>query len=162
MTRPEPTDPAGAGHRTTLLLAGALTLSWTIIQLQSSLTTVTLKELAGPAVAGIGSTVFLASSALASVVGQDSFGVEINQALADVGVDASLVMPVANRPTTVKERFIGRAQNRHPHQMLRVDREVRDPLEPASGHQGDREPIRPDPPRAGHGRGTGGDHGDLE
>jgi D-beta-D-heptose 7-phosphate kinase/D-beta-D-heptose 1-phosphate adenosyltransferase len=30
----------------------------------------------------------------------------------------------------VKERFIGRAQGRHPHQILRVDSEVRDPLSP--------------------------------
>jgi len=35
------------------------------------------------------------------------------------------LLEVTDRPTTVKERFLGRAQHRHPHQMLRVDREVR-------------------------------------
>jgi D-beta-D-heptose 7-phosphate kinase / D-beta-D-heptose 1-phosphate adenosyltransferase len=48
--------------------------------------------------------------------------------LGKVGVDHSAVFTDSTRPTTVKERFIGRAQNRHPHQMLRVDREVREPL----------------------------------
>jgi D-beta-D-heptose 7-phosphate kinase/D-beta-D-heptose 1-phosphate adenosyltransferase len=33
------------------------------------------------------------------------------------------------RPTTSKERFIGRAQGRHPHQILRVDCEHREPLD---------------------------------
>src|SRR5262249_14496807 len=34
----------------------------------------------------------------------------------------------ADRPSTVKERYIGRAQQRHPQQMIRVDYEVRAPL----------------------------------
>ena len=34
--------------------------------------------------------------------------------------------PTRGRPTTVKERYIGRAQHRHPQQMIRVDYEVRD------------------------------------
>lgn len=54
--------------RTTVLLAACLTISWAVIQLQSSLTVVTIAELAGKAVAGIGSSIFLASSAVASVV----------------------------------------------------------------------------------------------
>lgn len=33
-----------------------------------------------------------------------------------------------SRPTTLKERFVGRAANRHPHQILRVDQEAREPL----------------------------------
>ena len=37
-----------------------------------------------------------------------------------------------DRPTTVKERYIGRAQDRHPQQMIRVDYETRDPI-PAAG-----------------------------
>lgn len=74
-------------------------------------------------VAGLG-----ARASLAAVVGQDSYGVEIDRALTNQGVDSSLLFPTPTRPTTVKERFIGRAQNRHPHQMLRVDREVREPL----------------------------------
>ena len=35
-------------RRTTLLLAISLTLSWTVIQLQSSVTSVTLAAIAGP------------------------------------------------------------------------------------------------------------------
>ena len=37
-----------------------------------------------------------------------------------------------DRPTTLKERYIGRAQDRHPQQMIRVDYEVRDPIPAAS------------------------------
>ena len=33
-----------------------------------------------------------------------------------------------DRPTTLKERYIGRAQDRHPQQMIRVDYETRDPI----------------------------------
>ncbi len=51
------------------------------------------------------------------------------------GVDCSAVFTDRARPTTVKERFIGRAQNRHPHQMLRVDREVRDAIPDAIRQQ---------------------------
>ena len=69
-----------------------------------------------------------ARATLATVVGCDMQGADRSRELEAVGVDTSLVIPVAHRPTTVKERFIGRAQNRHPHQMLRVDREVREPL----------------------------------
>ncbi|MFN0050701.1 MAG: D-glycero-beta-D-manno-heptose 1-phosphate adenylyltransferase [Planctomycetales bacterium] len=65
---------------------------------------------------------------LATVVGQDLFGETVRQELDRQGVDSSLVFTDPQRPTTVKERFMGRAQNRHPHQMLRVDREVREPL----------------------------------
>ena len=35
---------------------------------------------------------------------------------------------LADRPTTLKERYIGRAQDRHPQQMIRVDYETRDPI----------------------------------
>ena len=66
---------------------------------------------------------------LACVVGHDSDGICLNRELAAAGVDCSAVLCDPGRPTTVKERFIGRAQNRHPHQMLRVDREVRHALD---------------------------------
>ncbi len=65
------------------------------------------------------------------VVGDDSDGAELRRMLADGGVDHADLLPDASRPTTVKERFIGRAANRHPHQILRVDHEVRDPLSAA-------------------------------
>jgi D-beta-D-heptose 7-phosphate kinase/D-beta-D-heptose 1-phosphate adenosyltransferase len=69
-----------------------------------------------------------ANVALASVVGTDADGAEICAALKASSVDTSTLLTDKSRPTTVKERFIGRAQHRHPHQILRVDREVRDPL----------------------------------
>lgn len=69
------------------------------------------------------------SVTLASVVGNDADGACLRRELAAAGVDCSAVLSDSGRPTTVKERFIGRAQHRHPHQMLRVDREVRHPLD---------------------------------
>lgn len=65
---------------------------------------------------------------LAGIVGADADGEAICNDLAAAGVDASGVCVDETRPTTVKVRFMGRAQYRHPHQMLRVDREVRDAI----------------------------------
>ena len=64
----------------------------------------------------------------AGVIGADADGAALRHLLADAGVDHGGVLRDDDRPTTVKERFIGRAGNRHPHQILRVDREVRDPV----------------------------------
>ena len=69
---------------------------------------------------------------LAGVVGNDGNANRVRDLLATQGIDASLIAADPNRPTTVKERFIGRAQHRHPHQMLRVDREDRRPLDTAA------------------------------
>ena len=68
---------------------------------------------------------------LATVVGNDSNAAVLLSELERSGIGSSAVVHDPHRPTTVKERFIGRAQNRHPHQMLRVDRETRAPLDPA-------------------------------
>jgi D-beta-D-heptose 7-phosphate kinase/D-beta-D-heptose 1-phosphate adenosyltransferase len=64
----------------------------------------------------------------AGVVGADTDGEIVRQQLRDVAVDTDGLLIDPTRPTTVKERFIGRAQGRHSHQILRVDNEVRDPL----------------------------------
>src|SRR5437588_1029504 len=69
--------------------------------------------------------------ALAGVVGPDADGGRIRRMLLDLDIDAEAVLVDPDRPTTVKERYIGRAQQRHPQQMIRVDYEVRAPL-PAS------------------------------
>src|SRR5580693_1624953 len=69
-----------------------------------------------------------ADVSLAGVVGNDADGRELRDELERQGVDCASVLVDPERPTTVKERFIGRAQQRHPHQILRVDREVRMPL----------------------------------
>lgn len=65
---------------------------------------------------------------LAGVTGADEDGCAVRRELETAGIDSSLVFSDASRPTTVKVRFMGRAQHRHPHQMLRVDREVRTPI----------------------------------
>jgi D-beta-D-heptose 7-phosphate kinase/D-beta-D-heptose 1-phosphate adenosyltransferase len=66
--------------------------------------------------------------ALAGVVGKDADGQRLRQMLLDLGIDHEGVVVDADRPTTVKERYIGRAQHRHPQQMIRVDYETRVPL----------------------------------
>ncbi|MFO1021410.1 MAG: D-glycero-beta-D-manno-heptose 1-phosphate adenylyltransferase [Planctomycetales bacterium] len=67
---------------------------------------------------------------LAGVTGNDPDGILVRHELEACGVSTEALLADPARPTTVKERYIGRAQHRHPHQMLRVDREVRDALSP--------------------------------
>lgn len=69
-----------------------------------------------------------AEASCAGVVGADADGQLVRRLLSEAGIDQSGLETDGTRPTTVKERFMGRAQGRHPHQMLRVDSEVRDPL----------------------------------
>jgi D-beta-D-heptose 7-phosphate kinase/D-beta-D-heptose 1-phosphate adenosyltransferase len=69
-----------------------------------------------------------AKVALAGVVGADADAGRIRQLLTQLGIDHECVLSDSGRPSTVKERYIGRAQARHPQQMLRVDFEVRDAL----------------------------------
>lgn len=61
-------------------------------------------------------------------VGRDAEAVIVRKLLADFEIDDRLVVALDDRPTTLKERYIGRAQDRHPQQMIRVDYEVRDPI----------------------------------
>ena len=65
---------------------------------------------------------------LAGVVGSDGDSTRVRQLLAEAGIDQDAVLADAARPTTVKERYIGRAQQKHPQQMLRVDYEDRTPV----------------------------------
>src|SRR5262245_18161190 len=65
---------------------------------------------------------------LAGVVGADADGARVRQILTDQGIDHEGVITDPDRPTTVKERYIGRAQHKHPQQMIRVDYEQRHPL----------------------------------
>lgn len=62
------------------------------------------------------------------VLGEDAEGQTVVRMLADAGVDVSGALVDSGRPTTVKHRFVGRAANRHAHQILRVDREARQPI----------------------------------
>ena len=62
---------------------------------------------------------------LFGVVGEDAEAAVVRQLLDQQGIEHSGVIAVGDRPTTLKERYIGRAQDRHPQQMIRVDYEVR-------------------------------------
>jgi D-beta-D-heptose 7-phosphate kinase / D-beta-D-heptose 1-phosphate adenosyltransferase len=73
--------------------------------------------------------------ALAGVVGPDADSERIRRAVLDLGIDDEAVLVDPDRPSTVKERYIGRAQHRHPQQMIRVDYEVRHPLSTAQEHR---------------------------
>jgi D-beta-D-heptose 7-phosphate kinase/D-beta-D-heptose 1-phosphate adenosyltransferase len=73
--------------------------------------------------------------ALAGVVGGDADGGRLRQLLLDQGIDGEAVLTDPDRPSTVKERYIGRAQHRHPQQMIRVDYEARAPLSSARQHE---------------------------
>jgi D-beta-D-heptose 7-phosphate kinase/D-beta-D-heptose 1-phosphate adenosyltransferase len=66
---------------------------------------------------------------LAGLVGADPDGARIRQTLTDLGIDQEGVLTDPGRPSTVKERYVGRAQHRHPQQILRVDYEVRSPAQ---------------------------------
>lgn len=66
---------------------------------------------------------------MAGVVGSDRDGEDVLRELQQKGVNCSAILTDHTRPTTVKQRLIGHAQHRHPHQMLRIDRESRAPLE---------------------------------
>lgn len=66
--------------------------------------------------------------ALAGIVGADADGGRIRQMLAELQIDHEGVVTDSSRPSTVKERYIGRAQQRHPQQMIRVDYETRQPV----------------------------------
>ena len=65
---------------------------------------------------------------LAGVVGDDSDGRTLRSLLRDEQIDARLVLIDPQRPTTTKERIMGRAANRHSHLIVRIDHETRDPL----------------------------------
>jgi len=65
---------------------------------------------------------------VATVLGNDEASVRVHELLQDLGVEESVVLTDDDRPTTVKERFLGRAQSRHPQQMIRIDHEYDGPL----------------------------------
>ena len=73
-----------------------------------------------------------AKPAIAGVVGADADGSRIRQLLLEHNICDEAVLAVSDRPSTVKERYIGRAQHRHPQQMIRVDYEDRKPLSAAT------------------------------
>ncbi|NIA22130.1 MAG: bifunctional heptose 7-phosphate kinase/heptose 1-phosphate adenyltransferase, partial [Anaerolineaceae bacterium] len=64
-----------------------------------------------------------------SVIGRDPTGDRVLGLLREIGAGVSGVRRRAGRQTTVKTRFIGRAQHRIPQQVLRVDREDTTPID---------------------------------
>jgi len=69
-----------------------------------------------------------AHTSVVGAVGVDRDGFHAQRILTDLSIDAEGVITDPDRPTTVKERYIGRAQARHPQQMIRVDYESRAPV----------------------------------
>src|SRR5205085_11647116 len=67
---------------------------------------------------------------LAGVVGADDDAARVRHLLDELDIDHECVVTDKERPSTVKERYIGRAQHRHPQQMIRVDYECRAAITP--------------------------------
>jgi D-beta-D-heptose 7-phosphate kinase/D-beta-D-heptose 1-phosphate adenosyltransferase len=65
---------------------------------------------------------------LASVIGDDHDGRTLRRLIDEADIYAGSLLIDLDRPTTVKERFLGRSVHHQPHQMLRVDTESRTPL----------------------------------
>jgi len=62
------------------------------------------------------------------VVGPDDHGKWVVDNLRASGARTAGVLTTRDRPTTTKTRFVGRAQHRHPQQVLRVDMEETHPV----------------------------------
>jgi D-beta-D-heptose 7-phosphate kinase/D-beta-D-heptose 1-phosphate adenosyltransferase len=73
-----------------------------------------------------------AQTILAAAVGDDDEGRQVRSLLDNLDINHRLVLTAADRPTTLKERLLGRAQQRYPHQMMRVDRESEEPIPSAA------------------------------
>ena len=65
---------------------------------------------------------------LAAVTGDDPEGRTVVELLDQIGVDSRCVLVDPSRTTTLKERLLGRCQQRFPHHMMRVDRENEEPI----------------------------------
>jgi D-beta-D-heptose 7-phosphate kinase/D-beta-D-heptose 1-phosphate adenosyltransferase len=73
-----------------------------------------------------------AQTILAAVTGDDDEGRTVGELLDNLEINRRLVLTVDDRATTVKQRLLGRAQHRYPHQMMRVDRESVAPISAAT------------------------------
>lgn len=69
------------------------------------------------------------------VVGDDFQGKELRRRLKEAGCDISGLIVADDRPTTVKQNFVGLAQHRHPQKMFRADLERRGPLTATTARQ---------------------------
>ena len=66
------------------------------------------------------------------VVGDDREGRTILDLVTHLGMDGGAIVTIPGRSTTLKERFLGRTQSRHPQQMIRVDHECVEPIDTAA------------------------------
>ncbi len=66
---------------------------------------------------------------ISGIVGDDADAHRVRTLLKELSISHEGILCDSTRPTTVKERYIGRAQHRHPQQMLRVDYEITQPIE---------------------------------
>jgi len=62
------------------------------------------------------------------IVGQDPGGDELVGLLSAAGATTATLTRLAGRPTTLKQRLVGLAQQRHRQQMIRLDEEADEPL----------------------------------
>jgi D-beta-D-heptose 7-phosphate kinase/D-beta-D-heptose 1-phosphate adenosyltransferase len=69
-----------------------------------------------------------ARTTLVAVTGADAEGRTVRRLLRQTGVKARAVLKDPTRATTVKQRLLGRTHQRHPHHMMRVDREDDQPI----------------------------------
>ena len=69
-----------------------------------------------------------AEPVLAALTGDDAEGRIVRRLLEEIGVDGRCVLTDPARVTTLKERLLGRSQQRFPHHMMRVDRENEEPI----------------------------------
>jgi len=60
---------------------------------------------------------------LVTLAGDDSEGRMALRLLKQAGISTHSVLITPDRPTTLKERLLGRSHHRYPHHMMRVDRE---------------------------------------
>jgi D-beta-D-heptose 7-phosphate kinase/D-beta-D-heptose 1-phosphate adenosyltransferase len=65
---------------------------------------------------------------VAGVVGDDAEGRILRNLLGAISAEITAVITDSSRQTTTKQRLVGRAAQRQPHQILRIDRETRTPL----------------------------------
>jgi len=62
----------------------------------------------------------------AGAIGKDEAGASVRTMLEDRAIDCQMLLTDSTRITTTKQRFMGLAANKHPHQILRVDNERRE------------------------------------
>jgi D-beta-D-heptose 7-phosphate kinase/D-beta-D-heptose 1-phosphate adenosyltransferase len=66
---------------------------------------------------------------LTTVVGDDLEGRRVLELLAEANIGIGPVLRSEGRPTTVKQRLLGKTAARHPQQMIRIDRESKMPVD---------------------------------